>query len=59
MGLEFGCARGDCSFLVRGDDRDEIAAKAEDHLQRTHQVPADEYDVEEDISVTESDADAE
>lgn len=52
MGIEFSCAMGDCEFLQSGEDRELVTKKAREHVEREHQVPADEYDIEEDISRT-------
>lgn len=49
MGLEFTCAAGDCEFTARNDDRDDLLSTAREHLETEHQLPADSYDIEEDI----------
>ncbi|GAA0669263.1 hypothetical protein ACFQDG_03495 [Natronoarchaeum mannanilyticum] len=53
MGIEFSCAMGDCEFLHSGEDREQVTTRAREHVETEHQVPADEYDIEEDISRTE------
>jgi len=53
MGIEFSCAMGDCEFLHSGDDRNLVTRKAREHVERDHQVPADGYDVEKDLDLTE------
>lgn len=52
MGIEFSCAMGDCEFVHSGEDRDLVAKEAREHVEREHEVPADGYDVEEDLRVT-------
>lgn len=49
MGIEFTCAMGDCEFLHSGEDRELVTKKAREHVETEHQVPADRYDIEEDI----------